>query len=449
MYTPIDMSPLFTTIDDLHLHLSSSLSFSPTLSITNKEVFRDRDVDVLIYNAIFASDQAVLDYARSLIYQLSDLSKIQSSSMHAVYKAFGDDQLSGFSTPALNVRTLTYDIARLIFRMLKQRQIGAVVFEISRTEMAYTNQPPAAYATSILAAALKEDYQGPVFLQGDHFQLNKDAFLQNRDQEINAIKNLIKTAIDAKFYNIDIDASTLVELEKTDFLEQQQLNATVTAELSEYIREVSPAETTISIGAEIGHIGDRNSTPEDLTAFMSLYQKAITQEGISKVSIQTGTSHGGTLLPDGTLKKVDLDFSALKTIGDLARSTYHLGGVVQHGASTLPDADFDKFVENQTLEIHLATGLQNIIYDNLPNDITKQLSDWVLAQKPADSPDTDEQFIYKTRKKALGPFEKNIWDLSQEEKNMILKKLEEHFLIIFEKLRLFNTREKILPYFTK
>jgi len=36
--------------------------------------------------------------------------------------------------------------------------------------------------------------------------------------------------------------------------------------------------------------------------------------GLSKVSIQTGTHHGGVVLPDGSLAKVSVDFGVLKEL---------------------------------------------------------------------------------------------------------------------------------------
>ena len=82
--------------------------------------------------------------------------------------------------------------------------------------------------------------------------------------------------------------------------------------------------------------------------------------------MQTGTTHGGVVLPDGSIAKVSIDFNTLKELSQVAREEYGLGGAVQHGASTLPDEAFDMFPKVDTVEVHLATGFQNIIYDS-PN----------------------------------------------------------------------------------
>ena len=80
--------------------------------------------------------------------------------------------------------------------------------------------------------------------------------------------------------------------------------------------------------------------------------------GISKISIQTGTSHGGVVLLDGTIAKVSVDFDTLLKLSRIARKQYGMGGAVQHGASTLPEDAFSKFVEAEAVEVHLATNFE-------------------------------------------------------------------------------------------
>ena len=86
--------------------------------------------------------------------------------------------------------------------------------------------------------------------------------------------------------------------------------------------------------------------------------------GISKISVQTGTTHGGVVLADGSIAQINLDFNTLKTLSETARKEYGLAGAVQHGASTLPAEAFHKFVECETAEVHLATEFQNMIYNS-------------------------------------------------------------------------------------
>ena len=153
-----------------------------------------------------------------------------------------------------------------------------------------------------------------------------------------ALQALIWDAVNSGFFNIDIDSSTLVDLSKPNFKEQQLLNYEVCAKLTQFIRGLEPKGITISVGGEIGEIGHQNSTPEDLHVFMDGLKDKLPKGlvGISKISVQTGTTHGGIVLPDGSIAQISLDFNTLKTLSEIARSKYGLAGAVQHGASTLP-----------------------------------------------------------------------------------------------------------------
>ena len=400
------------------------------------------DIDKLLEIAIFSKEEKEKTTTRIKIRKLAENSGIYSASLHNLYMAIGRGKISGFTVPAFNIRTLTFDTACVIFKLAKAHSVGVFILEIAKSEMGYTDQDPSEYATCILAAAIKEDYKGSVFIQGDHFQLNKESYDLNPKNEIEAIKKLIRKSVESGFYNIDIDASTLVDLSKHDLPEQQKDNFKVTAELTNYIRSIEPKNVTISIGGEIGHIGGVNSTSNDFEAFMEGYLPLIgSRPGISKVSVQTGTSHGGVVRPDGKLEDVKLDFTVLSSVGEMARKKYGLGGAVQHGASTLQNSLFGEFVKARTLEIHLATGFQNIVFDNLPDDLFSEMKEWIFKERTQEKTEkmNDEQFYYKTRKKALGPFKERLWNLEADDKQKIMTALSNQFLLLFEKLRVTNT----------
>lgn len=402
------------------------------------------NIDQLIHSAIFSSDENIKKSSRIKIRKLAKKKGIYSASIHNLYMAFGQGKLKGFTIPAFNIRTLTYDMARTLFRLAKKKKVGAFIFEIARSEIKYTDQEPDEYTISVLAAAIKEKYKGPVFLQGDHYQFSASKFKLNRDEEINKIKELVKKSIAAGFHNIDIDASTLVDLEKSTLDEQQKNNYEMTALMTKYIRSLEPKNITISVGGEIGHIGGKNSNPNDFQAFMDGYLPLIKKlKGISKVSVQTGTSHGGIPLTDGTIAKVNIDFNVLKDITAIARSKYKIGGSVQHGASTLPNDLFNHFPKHNALEIHLATGFQNIVYENMPNKLKQEMYQWVKdnCKDEWKEGQTEDQFVYKTRKKALGPFKQKLWKLEDKEKKPIIKKLESQFILLFKKLNVIGTKK--------
>ncbi len=401
-------------------------------------------LDELVYEAVFTEDEAQKAEKLTLIKEIAKALGAIPASIYGLYKAMAQE-FPGFTVPAINIRGLTYDFARTVFRKALESNVGALIFEIARSEMGYTQQRPLEYATVITAAAAREGFIGPVFIQGDHFQLRRKAFFAAPEKEKGLLRDLIDEALEAEFYQIDIDASTLVEIEKPTVSEQQRLNYEVTAELATYIRQKEPEGVIVNIGGEIGEIGGHNSTPEELRAFLDGFNQSFSGEhGLAKISVQTGTAHGGVVLPDGTVAKVAVDFDTLRTLSELARREYGLAGAVQHGASTLPDEMFHLFPEVGCCEIHLATGFQNLIYDHpaLPESFRQEIYEFLkknLAKEKKEDM-TEAQFIYKTRKKGFGLFKKKWWDLDPKVKEQIMEDLGKKIQFLFEKLRVINTK---------
>lgn len=410
------------------------------------------DIEKTVSDIIMSDEVGKKKELAQAILRTAEERGIHSSSIHDFYMARGRGEFGGFTVPAINLRVLTYDLARAVFRVAKRNNSGAFVFEIARSEIGYTSQPPVEYASLVLAAAIKEDYRGPVFIQGDHFQVNAAKFKENPEKETQALQSLIEDAIHSAFYNIDIDSSTVVDISKADLKEQQFSNYDVCARLTRFIRSIEPKGQTISVGGEIGEIGHKNSTPEDLNAFMSGLGEKLNNEvvGISKISVQTGTTHGGVVLPDGSIAHVDIDFDTLRSLSELARKEYSLAGAVQHGASTLPLDAFPKFAECETAEVHLATDFQNMVYESehFPKDLKKRIYSWlkINAANELRSGETEEQFLYKTRKKALGPFKKEIMSLPSTTREAIAEEVEKKFDVIFRRLGAVNKKHLVDKY---
>ncbi len=405
--------------------------------------------DGLVYNAVFA-EGLVRDTARWILWELGQELGIYPASIHELYLAAGRNELPKICTvPAINVRAMNFTTSRAIFRAAIKLDVGALLFEIARSEMGYTDQRPAEYTSSLIAAAIKEGFRGPLFIQGDHFQVSAKGFAADPKKEVGAVKTLIQEAVAAGFYNIDIDTSTLVNLDYDDLDDQQRDNYVICADITRFAREIEPPGVTISLGGEIGEVGGHNSTIPELHAFMDGYLREIKDlQGISKISVQTGTSHGGVVLPDGTLAQVKVDFETLGELSRVAREQYHLGGAVQHGASTLPPSAFNKFPEVQAVEIHLATGFQNIIYEQLPQETVDEAYAYIRTNLQSEWKEgkTEDQFLYSTRKKAIGPFKKQWWDLDQAHQVQIGLALQEQFEFLFLKLQADGTKAMSAKY---
>jgi fructose-bisphosphate aldolase class II len=156
-------------------------------------------------------------------------------------------------------------------------------------------------------------------------------------------------------------------------------------------------------------------------------------------------------MPDGAIADVKLDLVALEALSTAARP-YGMGGAVQHGASTLPSDAFGHFPRIETVEIHLATNFQNIVFDHpaLPAELRQRAYAWLdqNAQSEKKANDTPEQFYYRARKRAIGPFKKEMWSLPESVRGAISADLEKTFRFLFDKLKVNGTAAEVRRYVT-
>ena len=430
---------------------------SDRVSVTRGAAVEDDVIDKLASTAALAEDAELRGTARWIIRSLAAAKGIRPASIHDLYMAMGRGDADGFTVPAINVRAMAYDTARAVVRSAKKLNAGAWIFEIARSEIGYTEQRPHEYVAVVIAAALREGFSGPVFIQGDHVQTNAKKYNSpDRDNEIDALRALIKEEINAGFYNIDIDTSTLVDLDKPTLAEQQEVNVALAADFAAFIRRTEPQGVTVSVGGEIGEVGGKNSDVHELHAYMDGFNRKLRERGadligLSKISVQTGTAHGGFVNADGTVRTdVKIDLKTLEELSRVARKDYGLAGAVQHGASTLPPEAFDAFPRAGACEIHLATDFQNMVYEHpgFPAALKTEMYAWVREhaleeRKPKDS---EEQFIYKARKKAIGPFKRRMWSIPEEARRAIGQSLEERFTFLMRQLKIDGTAPTVEQY---
>jgi fructose/tagatose bisphosphate aldolase len=440
-------SDLLSTVRDA-AHLDGDV-----LVIDDEEAFRSTAIRDLAWTAAFSTDEPTTAAAQWIVWEASQALGAHSASIQELYAARGRGEVSGFTVPAINLRAQTFDMARTAFETAASADVGAVIFEIARSEQTYTFQRPIDFSTAVLAGAIAAGWRAPVFIQGDHYQFNAKKYATDPEAMTEEIRRACRLAVDAGYRNIDIDSSTLVDLSKPTVDEEQRENYRRAAELTALIRTLEADGVTVSVGGEIGEVGTQNSTVDELRAYLDGYRAELSERmpdaiGISKVSVQTGTSHGGVPLPDGGVAEVKLDFEVLRELGEVARREYGLAGAVQHGASTLPDELFHRFPAVETAEIHLATGFQNTLFDHpaFPEDLRQAIETWCGVDAAAERrPDqTDEQFIYTTRKKAIGPFKRELWDLATKDEILATQRRKLSFL--FTELGVNGSRDMIAAY---
>ena len=282
---------------------------------------------------------------------------VKLNSPDAFYKAIAEGKVEKrFAIPAFNIRGATLDTARAMFAAAKENNVGALIVEISRSEMRYTAQIPQEFSAVIQAAAMLEGWEGPLFLQGDHIQLNAEKVRQGgaiMEGEIVQHKVLIHQLLDAGFGSIDLDMSPFERRdEAVSFDEQQKENYKLTVERILMVRRLEREMRipyTVMLGGETGEVGKLNTRREDIVAYAEGMKRLLAKaqaelgmpvEGIRKIAVATGTTHGGITLPDGSKAPVDIDFGVLAMARKVALE-YGWAGPVQHGASTLPEENFN------------------------------------------------------------------------------------------------------------
>lgn len=122
----------------------------------------------------------------------------------------------------------------------------------------------------------------------------------------------LQNAIDLKFPQHLTDLKSLlaaisVQTDHLTVLDQSRVADNIgvielTAELVAFTRSIEPSGVTISLGGEIGEVGEHNSTIEELDAYLSGYNGQMNHRstnqhstgnhsGLTKISVQTGTRH--------------------------------------------------------------------------------------------------------------------------------------------------------------
>src|SRR2546427_11213972 len=178
-------------------------------------------MDDLVRRAVFGA-AGEGEQARWLMWEIGQRGGVRPASIHELYMARGRGEAPAFTTPAINVRVLAYDSARAIFRAAKRLDVGAVICEIARSEIAYTDQRPAEYVAVMTAAALREGFKGPLFIQGDHVQVNAKKYAADAAGELKALRALIEEELQAGFSTLGGHTWTPRDLSKPNLAPHQR-----------------------------------------------------------------------------------------------------------------------------------------------------------------------------------------------------------------------------------
>lgn len=364
-------------------------------------------------------------------------------SIRPVYERIAAGTYTGFTVPAVNVRGLVFDIARAAFEAARDVAAGPFMFEIAPAELAAGRQTFEEYAGEILAAALAEKWEGPIFLQGDHFQVDS-----NDPARLSELERHCEQAIQSGFYQIDIDAGSLLNESDGSVERRQESAIDATTRLVRLIRRLPSPGREVLLGGAVGEIGGNLTTEEDLRSFLNGITSALGSDvpSIGKVSVNTGTRHGGVVDEYGNPGRMPVDFELIGRLSEIARREYGLPGIVQHGASTMGFDQMARLPECGVNEVHLATALQTLIFDHpafprpLLRRMEKELGDGRSGQpgpeggRPRDS--GVSPVIREEGWLAWGRYKSELWDLSPWIRAELRRDVGFWFRRVFETLAL-------------
>lgn len=393
------------------------------------------DANLVTYRELdqLARDLALLDLGKAerirAVVERAAAAGVYPASIGPIYRALAAGAIPPLSVPAINLRGLTYDLARAIWRAARDTDAGPIIFELAPSESRTGRQGFEEFAALVLAAALREGYRGPVFLQTDHLQIDCDD-----PQDSPEFQSWCRESVAAGMQQVDFDASGL----STGMLAPsvQAACARATAAAAAFHRELarttgrsaSPRHDPI-YGAEVGEIGGVNTTVDDLREFMAAYRAAPTGAPLGKISVNTGTTHGGLIDAEGRPGPMPLDLSLLADLAAVARREYGLPGVVQHAASTLSHAQLAQMPLAGVCEAHLATGIQNLVFDHPQFDAAlrgRMQAELLDPRREAEGRKLDggqertpAQRFYSDRWIAWGQFKRELWELPEESRAVI------------------------------
>ena len=414
------------------------------LVIDDEPRFRDEGVRAAVWSATFSADKDVVEAARWIIWEASQVLGARSASIHELYMARGRGEIHGFTVPACNLRTQVFDMALTMCRAAQPTDVGTLDLRAG-PERAGVHVP----------AAGRVHHERPGRMHRGRLARARSSCRATTTSSTRPSTRRIQMRRPRPFARRrgtrwQSATATSMSTRRRSSISPCPTSTPSSAPTTSapqrsrrLIREVQPPDLMVSIGGEIGEVGKQNSTEEELRAYLDGYFRELERRagpgvpGISKVSVQTGTSHGGVPLPAGGVAEVKLDFGTLERLGEVARS-YGLAGAVQHGASTLPDELFHRFPAVETAEIHLATGLPELPFTSIrrsPRTCSRTsrrgASRNTLDERKPD--DDDIQFLYKTRKKALGPYKRQLWELPT--KDEILADQQKKIEFLFDQLK--------------
>jgi len=275
---------------------------------------------------------------------------------------------------------------------------SVIIFELAKSESdlkgGYTGLTPNQFASNVREVAERIDHPWYV-LHADHLTLKKGT-----SDEIQNVKELIRTQIRAGYSSFAIDASFLFNLEGKDDLEQLQKNIEVTTNLAHFIRKQMKGEE-YGLEVEVGEIGKKDAdgfvfttVPEATTFIQELNKNDVFPHYLA---IANGSTHGNIYDKNGNpIEQISINLTQTIKIAK-AIEPYNVR-LAQHGITGTPIELIEKhFPRGLILKGNVGTHWMNIVWDTLKEnepDLYRQIWNWTIETFKSKGPTMPDQEIF-------------------------------------------------------
>jgi len=335
--------------------------------------------------------------------------------------------LEGKNVIAMAVNVRIRHCLRGVMEAAKEAD-AAIIFEIAKSEIGYTDQSPEEYANYVKEIADRIDFNTPYCIHGDHIAIS-----ENTPEAIKSAEDIVRKEVEAGFTSFAIDASHNFDLNAELTREQLADNIEITTRIAKLIEklmaEKGKTREDYGLEVEVGEIGkiDPETGEQELTTVDEAvtFIKALNENGVypDLIATNNGTVHGNIYDEEGNIIPI-LSIDAVRT-REIANSIAPLGvQIAQHGITGTPLELMNKLIDAGIVKGNVATNFQNIAIENMQPELAKKMSDWTIenfaekvrAKKPEIS---DREIIGKNIKYAIKVFKKEIEEIDNEYKQKI------------------------------
>ena len=256
-----------------------------------------------------------------LIYSVAWKLNIYFSSLQLVYKAQANHEFSPhFKIPAIDITEDSIPVLRQLFNTMNREKTKFLSLIINPKEMDQNGYFP--YILKILVAAILEDYYGPIFLQTDSIFFDPLSFENNRDILIDQLKTITQNAIKSGIYNLNIDASELVDQEKSVISEKMLMNLKMVAMATNlWVRNFQPKGIIVSVSGKIGKGAAGFIKADEIKEYL----KRLLKEG-SRLRFVTAGDDISKLVVDFRTKEIRTS-DQIGLLNTISQNEFGLGGI--------------------------------------------------------------------------------------------------------------------------